>query len=251
MRNMLSTSTLVLTLGLLGAAQGTTLTQREGEITARVSALMMRLDYRDTDPADKDRYFKDMDDVTAGVRGEIDNYLQSVVDPREPSQQIQSRLRKLLPRTPNPLYGDAPFVQVAELPTGRSLLVAYTIVRPPHHNWATVRGYLQTSDRFQFMGETARDFDGFNMFKRELRSPIPGELWLMAWGQSEGGNGKIVRFRVYAFDGRSFRTVWNPADMFDANVSFSDSRFVIDHYQRPYEIHDQYLLTPDGVLKTP
>jgi hypothetical protein len=97
---------------------------------------------------------------------------------------------------------------------------------------------------------TGDDFNGYNMLKKELRSPLLGEIWLMAWGQGHTANGQIVRFRMYAFDGDAFRTLWSPEDMLDAEVRFTDSGFTIDHYRRPRAVHDEYLLTPDGPLKT-
>jgi hypothetical protein len=249
LRNVFLISAFIFAAGLAAIGQETT-ARRENEIIARVAALTERLYYRDQDPRDTDRYFNEMDGVTARLRDEIDTYVQGVVDLRETSEEIQARLRKLVTRTPNPVYGDASYVRAAELPVGRSLLIAYTIVRPPHHNWATVRGYVEKGNRFELVASAGQDFEGFNMFKHELRSPLPGEIWLMAWGQAQGGNGKIVRFRVYAFDGRTFRTMWSPEEMLNATVSFSDMGFAIDHYRRPNDVHDEYLLTSNGVVKT-
>jgi hypothetical protein len=168
----------------------------------------------------------------------------------ETSQQIEDRLKTLLMRKPEPDYGDLAFARVADLPTGRSLLVAYTIVRPPHHNLATVRGYRRTLAGFELVAVTARDFEGFNMFMKELRSPIPNQLWMLAWGQAHTANGKFVRCRVYAFDGKTFKTMWSPEEMFRADVRVWESGLAIDHYVRPNDIHDEYLITPNGPLKT-
>jgi hypothetical protein len=253
MRNLRWTSLFVLACCVVGLAQQQTtpVQQRDREIKAQVATLLARLQYSDADRADKDRYYDELEAVTQSVRDQIDKYVQTVVDPRETAQQIQDQLRALLPRAPNPQYGDPPFALVADLPTSRSLLVAYTIVRPPHHDSATVRGYRRTLNQFELVAVIPpQDFDGFSMFKRELRSPLAGDLWIMAWGQAEGANGKIVRFRVYAFDGQTFRTVWSPEEMFNANVRFTETGFVIDHYRRPYDIHDEYLLTANGPIKT-
>jgi hypothetical protein len=250
MRSIASVVLTVLACGLIGSAQQQTLPSEQRDVMARVAALSARLEYRDDNEADKDRYFRELEEVTRRIRAEIDNHIQATVNVDDTSQQVQDRLTKLLARTPHPQYGDAPFARSADLPAGRSLLVAYTIVRPPHHDSATVRGYRLTSNTFELVAVSEDDFDGYNMFKRELRSPVPGELWLLAWGQAQGANGKIVRFRAYAFNGETLRTVWSPEDMFDADVRFSDSGFAIDHYRRPHDIHDEYLLTPDGPLKT-
>ena len=71
------------------------------------------------------------------------------------------------------------------------------------------------------------------MFKAELRSPVPGEFWLLAWGQAQTFNGKKVRCRVYAFDGEAFRTMWSPEDVFDATIEVTDPGFTVEHVTRP------------------
>jgi hypothetical protein len=113
-----------------------------------------------------------------------------------------------------------------------------------------VRGYRRTLAGFELVAVTARDFEGFNMFMKELRSPIPNQLWMLAWGQAHTANGKFVRCRVYAFDGETFKTMWSPEEMFRADVRVWESGLAIDHYVRPNDIHDEYLITPNGPLKT-
>ena len=238
-----------LNLSVFGQQQSDA-TEREQDISARVGALVDRLNYRDDDPADRNRYYDQLETVTRELRERVDDYLAGVIKPSDESPQITARLNRLLRRQPNPNYGDAPFATKADLRAGKSLLLAYTIVRPPHHDVATIRGYVETADGYRLAAVTGDDFDGYHMFKRELRSPLLGEAWLMAWGQSLTGNGKIVRFRLYAFDGESFRTLWSPDDMFNAEIRFTDAGFSIDHDRRPLEIHDEYSLTPNGPLKT-
>jgi hypothetical protein len=165
---------------------------------------------------------------------------------------LQERVRTLLAdHRPNPDYGDLPFAQEADLRAGRSLVVAYTIVRPPHFNLATIRGYRADGDRFDLIATTGDDFENYSMFKVALPSPLPLELWLLAWGQAHTFNGTKIRFRVYAFDGALFRTIWAPEDMFSATINLTKTGFVIDHHERqpPYDIRDEYVLTADGVFK--
>ena len=143
------------------------------------------------------------------------------------------------------------------------MAVAYTVVRGPHHDWSTIRGYHWDADRFQLVATTGDDFgkynatgefEGYSMFKAVLPSPLKNELWLLAWGQAHTFNGKRVRVRVYAFDGEKFTTAWKPEDVFNADVHVTGSGFVIDHelltataYQK---MHDVYVLTADGPIKT-
>jgi hypothetical protein len=228
--------------------------QADRDAAERINAVTQRMNFREDDPVDQARYYAELDELTNRLRGEVDDYIHTALNANEGSGLIQARLRTLLAEhRPNPEYGDPPLARVADLSVGRSLLVAYTIVRPPHHDSATVRGYRASLDRFELVATTGdADFDGFNMFKAELPSPFKDELWLLTWGQAHTANGATVRFRVYAFDGQSFRTVWTPDDMFSATPRMTSSGFTIDHEVRnpPYEFHDEYVLTPDGPVKT-
>ena len=80
---------------------------------------------------------------------------------------------------------------------------------------------------------------------------LTGEVWLLVWGDAHTFNGRLVRFRVYAFDGYAFQTVWAPEDMLSATVTFTSTGFSIAHELRelPYELTDDYALTVDGVIK--
>lgn len=220
---------------------------------ARVATLSARLHVRDDDPADKRRYYAEMREVTNNLRQEIDAYVTKSLLPAQGGASAGARLSAVLKsHRPNPEYGDPPFASVDDLRDGRSLVLAYTLVRPPHHDSATIRAYRATLNHFDLVATTGEaDFDGFGMFKRQMKSPIAGECWLVAWGQAHTYNGAKVRFRLYAFDGTSFRTIWAPDDMLSARITFAASGFTIDHEikREPYQLHDEYVLSADGPLK--
>src|SRR4030095_10641405 len=146
------------------------------------------------------------------------------------SSDVEGRLRAVLAdHIPNPEFGDEAFARVKDLRGGRSLVVAYTVTRPPHHNLATIRGYRSVQGRFELVTATGGDFADFNMFKAEIPSPISDELWLLAWGQNHTSNGAVIRFRAYSFDGGTFKTLWSPEEFFDATVTVTDRGFLIEH----------------------
>lgn len=234
------------TLGL-SARQSTS----DREIADRIADLTAHLQVSDPPAA----WYSELDGWTQRFVVEIDNYIQGTFAPDEGAQRLQTKLRTLLAsHVSSPEYGDLPLVQLADLPSGRVLLVAYTIVRGPHHDLPVVRGYQWDTDRFRLVDGAAEDFSDYDMFKTVLPSPIRSELWLLAWGQAHTFNGKKVRIRIYAFDGRVFRTIWNPEDVFNADVRVTISGFVVDHYlldRRPWrEVHDEYVLTPAGPVKS-
>jgi hypothetical protein len=227
--------------------------QLQREAAARVNALSDRLRYRADDPADQRRYYSEVEDLTARLQREVDRYIQGAVSAGDDSERVQARLRSLLAaHKPYPESGDLAFARTGNLRSGPALLVAYTIVRPPHLDSATIRGYRTAPDGLELVATEGSDFDGYGMFKKQLPSPVPGEIWLFAWGRAHTFNGTRIRFRLYAFDGEHFRTLWSPDDMFNATVSFGDSGFAIDHYvpKAPFDLHDEYVLSPDGPVKT-
>jgi hypothetical protein len=62
----------------------------------------------------------------------------------------------------------------------------------------------------------------------------------------------LIRFRIYAFDGEAFRTMWAPDDMFNAEVAIRDRGFEIRHTLRSDpawpSVRDEYDLTADGPI---
>lgn len=194
----------------------------------------------------------ELDTLTDQVRSEVRRFVENTIAPATASATAESRLRSILvTHQPNPEYADLAYVRVADLLNGRSLVAAYTLVRGPHHNIATIDGFAQDGERFRLRGSAGGDFVGYNMFKSELQSPVFGELWLMAWGQAQTFNGTKVRFRIYAFDGSTFRTVWSPDDMFNATLSVTKDRFAIEHVptSSTIQLRDEYALTVAGPVK--
>jgi hypothetical protein len=221
-------------------------------VRSRIAAFSSALQFSGTEPVEPDARDAKVRQATDRVRALVDEYVKTALKSTEGSNRIEHRLRSVLAdHQPNPEYADAALARVAELRAGTSLIVAYTLVRGPHHDIATIRGYHWNVDRFELAGTADDDFDGFNMFKAELRSPVTGEFWMLAWGQAHTFNGKKVRCRVYAFDGQVFRTMWSPDDMFDATVRITEGGFSVEHRLWPERtpVRDEYTLTLNGPVK--
>jgi len=256
MRITIGAALLILSLTATVISQQTQqLGQSDRAAAARVKALSDRLQFRDDDDADKARYYAEFDSIRDRIRSEVDDFVRIGIDPDATTQRTEERLRAVLAdHKPNPDYGDLPFARIADLRGGRSLLLAYTIVRPPHHDAATIRGYAFRDGRFELSTSADSDFVGYDLFTHEVTSPIPGEVWFLAWGQAEAFNGTLIRFRLYSFDGGALRIIWGPNDMFNASLRFVANGFVIDHEVRspqgPNQVHDEYTLTPGGPVKS-
>jgi hypothetical protein len=218
----------------------------------RVEETSRRLKYDDRDPADTERYYAELDTNTQELRNQIDQFVGHL-PATQSTAQLQTRLRTVLAsHATDSDSGDLPFARLLDVRFGRSLVIAYMLVRPPHHNIGTIRGYRIRSGRFELADTTGADFERYGMFERELRSPVDGEFWMLVWGQEHTFNGRLIRFRVYSFDGLRFKTIWAPEDIVSADVHLSNDGFVIDHDVRypPYGIHDEYAVTANGVVKT-
>jgi hypothetical protein len=225
------------------------------ESIARLDALTRRLSFPPDDREAQARFYRDVQSVTGQVRSLVDGYIRAAINPSVGSESAQRQLQTLLAhRKPNPDYASLPFARVADLAAGRSLLAAYTIVRGPHHDSATIRGFrVDPTNHFTLVAtageEFGDDFTGYNLFTRELPSFAAGQLWLLAWGTQHTFNGTKMHFRLYAFDGQLFRTVWGPDDMFDAQVEFTRRGLSIEHLIREpsrYTVRDDYELTSNG-----
>lgn len=215
----------------------------------RIASLSSPLRFRGDEPGDPVAREAAMKSATDKIQKAVDEYVVRSFSAADTTERLQARLRTVLhEHQPNPDYDDLPLVKAADLRDGRSLVIAYTLVRGPHHNLGTIRGYGADGDRFRLLDTTGGDFVGYGMFKAELSSPVVGELWMIVWGQAQGFNGKKVRCRVIAFDGRSFRTTWEPEDMFDASISVTADGFSVEHELRPERtmVREEYRLTQTG-----
>ena len=243
----------LLTPAPVASRQSGRATTFEAEAQARIQELSARLRVREADAADSDRYQRVRDDATGQLLREVDDVVEAAANAGQEPAEIQTRLRTLLPEADPESSGPA-VVRGEELRGGRALVAAFTIVRGAHDDLPTIRGYRSVARRFGLVATAGEDFDGFGMFAREVRSPTQGELWLLAWGPAHTFNGRKVRLRLYAFDGRSFATRWTPDDMFDVTVQILSSGFAVDHVVRgtvPWSnVRDEYVLTAKGPVKT-
>ena len=229
--------------------------QRTSEQTAasRVAALSGLLDPDTGRSLTAAQWESEREKITSAIRAEVNNFVESSVQPSDKPAEIQARLRSVLAaHVPQLEYSDPPTARVADLRYGQSLVVAYTVVRPPHFDSTLIFGFREDAGRFRLVATAGADFDGYTMSTLELPSPYRGELWLLATGQAQTFNGARMRFRVYAFDGDGFRTSWSPDDVFGATVQITPQGFAITHSVRepPYKVTEEYTLTTNGPVRS-
>jgi hypothetical protein len=196
--------------------------------------------------------------LTLEIQRDLDAHVAATVDPeRAKAEEIQQTLTNLLNVQPEDAsYGNSPAAWVGDLRNGRSVVVSYMLRRLQGNDAAcTIRGYRRVNGTVQLVAETGADFERHGLLTRALPSPVHGELWILAWGNEFTYNGSLIRFRLYSFDGDTFRTLWSPPDLLDAKVQFIPQGFVIEYTDRDRKVNnlpgaqtlrEEYTLLADG-----
>ena len=121
----------------------------------------------------------------------------------------------------------------------------------PNSSYAALAAFRADGSKLALSDSTGNDMEGYaSIDVKELHSPVEGEIWLLVSGYTTGANGPNCRMRVFAYDGKKFRTVWKPANVWGALATrVSDSGFVVrgDYYRSNRHVNDHYALAADGL----
>jgi len=225
----------------------------------QISEVSQRLRFSDANGAEQYKNVKQQ--LTAQIQTIVDQYLTQGVDAnKSDDKDIEKSLKELMGDehdADDPEHYAPPFAQIGNVRGDRFLVVGYKLMRgggAVNDSATSIRGYRVQNGHFEFIAATGQDFDGYGFFLKPLPSP-PNESWFLSWGALSGFNGNRTRVRVYAFDGTSFRTVWDPADLYNVTVKLTKEGFALihldeDRYKRmlpPYFVQDDYIVVPDGV----
>jgi hypothetical protein len=195
------------------------------------------------------------DKLAAAIRGEVTNFVEGSVPASSNQETIQARLRAALgTQRPSLEHGELPKARVATLRYGRSLVISYAVVRPPHFDSSLIFGFREDGGGFRQVATTGEDFDGYTMFSFDVASPVNGELWLLVGGRAHTFNGLAkYRYRVYSFNGDAFATIWSRDDVFNATLQVSPRGFAITHTDRTTrswaEVVEEYAISANGIFK--
>lgn len=195
-----------------------------------------------------------LDRVKVEIEKSLDDYIEHTTqtsDPNLDSAALAKDLRLIL-------QGEAahpPTTFVLRSPKGSSLLVFYGL-QTGSSTSTTLRAFISGAKSLELSDSTGSDMDDYgNLEVKELPSPGADEIWLLVSGQRYGANGPNIRMRVFAYDGRKFRTMWMPANQwgwFTTRVTQGGFTVEGDYYRSNQHRHEAYVLTPDGVyMKQP
>lgn len=190
--------------------------------------------------------------VTNAIREEVTKYVESYIGPSQDRKTVLPRLREvLINHQPDLDLAGPPAMADGDLRFGQSLVLSYTVVRPPHFDEGLLFGFRANAGRYRLVSTAGEEFQSYTMTTNLLPSPSPGELWFLAMGQAHTFNGAKIRFRVYSFDGQDFTTIWTPEDLQGADVTITSTGFAIRHIPwqgNRYET-EEYTVSPGAVLR--
>jgi len=189
--------------------------------------------------------------LAKSVRSELKAFVEGSLRGSDNSATIQQRLRNVLRSQNAERYdSDPPTIREANLRYGRSVVVAYSVFRPPHFDLATITAFTDKGGDFREAATTGDDLEGYMMVTQLLPSPTKDVMWLLAGGKAFTFNGSRYRFRVYTFDGERFETIWSPEDVYNATIQLSVDGFSLTHH-KPQEdaVTEKYLATPNGLIQ--
>ena len=198
------------------------------------------------------------------VEDSIDNYLTTALDADHAApSDVRTALASLgsLDLMGPDLVGP-PLGLVTTINGVRYVVAAYLLYRDGvmwDNTSVRVCAYRDVNGRLEVADSTGADLDGYGLFSAEVPAPSSGEVWILTWGNLGGYNGRMIRFRLFAFNGQSFRTIWSPTDMREATIAITPSGFTIHRFDDerylasprilPYYLGEDYVLLPDGPHK--
>lgn len=176
----------------------------------------------------------------AGREAQVDEVVSTV-------RNLQGRLHERAEDLPAAVTG---------LRKGQKIMaVAFEILQGPTaipEPDTNIHFYVNSSNFWYLAAEAPKDLDKLAVRIQGIESPVPGEVWILAWGKRYGDTGSRVYARVYAFDGSSVRTVWKQDALISGALKVSGDRISVTYYEPsrwridPPNL-EEYAITPAGL----
>lgn len=229
----------------------------------QVRALAEQLRWR-TESGRK-RYEAEKTELTHNVLSEIDQYIKEKFVPgAATAEQVQSGLNDLLGYTKGLGVQNVAFV--ANLPKGDFLIVGVELWRGGaaiNEDYICFRAYADLGGKFVNVANTGNLSQsdsylvGLNARALQPRQ-IASQFWFIAWADVPPQSPYSIVIRLYAFDGKRFRTVWAPQNIIAANIDKaiqvgpSDVITInrMPNWKSSNIVHEQYVISEKGPKKT-
>jgi len=258
---------LVITLlfGIL-VANGVGAAAQQPDRTDHAALIKMLSDeLRPHEGAGLDHYAAIKEGVSRDLLDELDAFVCVGFPGESTAAGVKAKLDAALDRKEGDLEQNVVFW--ADLPLGRFLVIgvelqgAGTNATEGYGNRVLFRAYKQSGGKFVYVASVenlaSSALAGLNA-EILKGAPVEGEFWFIAWADVPPLAPFKIATRIYAFDGKSFRTVWEPENFIassirDAVQATPDGRgFVVNempNFQSQTINHEQYYLTADGPQK--
>jgi hypothetical protein len=205
-----------------------------------------------------------MNAVANEIHNEVDSFIRLIAGSSRTTgldpELVRNRLQQVLPKT-----AEVPSVLAGSVSDTGYLIIAYCLhkgVMGPGGTSVTIRAYNKTAAGVRLADVTGDNMDGFDrLTAKEVHplvidpaAPLDRETYLLLSGYMTGANGPLNRMRLYAYNGKKFRSLWMPEDIwgqFDVQVIDGGFRVEGDYYQENRKRKDAYHLLMDGVLRAP
>jgi hypothetical protein len=201
------------------------------------------------------------DQVTQTLLSEIDGYIGESFDPRSATaEQVQKGVDAFLGYREGGLFNNIVFL--ADLPDGHFLIIGIEIWRGGSVNGEdaiSFRAYANSGGKFVHVASVndLTDSGVASLFAKALPTPpVAGQFWFIAWADVPPLAPFKVAMRLYAFDGKDFRTAWNPENVIASSVpdavQTASGGFIVNRmpdFQSQLILHEQYSVSADGPKK--
>jgi hypothetical protein len=199
----------------------------------------------------------DLARVGAEIQGSVNAFIVSSVSASDETinrMLVIENLSHILSGVTDP----PPMAFVLASPQIRALLIFDNIQNGTvgsESSYAALTAFKVDGPKLILSDSTGGDMDGYGRMEvMELNSPVQGEIWLLVSGYMTGANGPNCRMRVFAYDGKKFRTAWSRANVwgtFTTHVTRNGFEVSGDYYQSNQHRFERYQLTADGLYEVP
>jgi len=156
---------------------------------------------------------------------------------------------------------NVPFVEGFQLLGQPGMAAAFVMLRGGSgipDTLPVLQFYTKESGEWKLRTETDADFHGCTFMVSSVESPVAGRSWWLSWGQTIGDTGARRKVRLYSFDGKELRTVWQRDELSSGNIAVGKDRktVTIEYYRKegapgvprpPVRVHEEWYVTPNGL----
>jgi hypothetical protein len=209
-----------------------------------------------------ERYDAVKETVTQSVFDEVDGYITETYSAAVTPEQVKAGIDTLMGRKDGDDLGD--FAFSTNLPSGKFMIVGIELPRGGpaiSEDAIAFRAYGTVGNKLKFIASTGNLSQSEYLVSLRAKalpaSPVPGEFWFMAWADVPPLSPYQIAVRLYAFNGKSFRTVWSPENIISPNIDDAvqvgpNGRVTINRlpvWDSQTVLHDQYTVTAGGLKK--